>query len=88
MGLIRRFVMPIYEFKCMECNEVFEVLCVNSDDTVAMECKKCQSPNIERIMSSTNFAMGSGGGPKSSMSSETRNCSSGSCTTYNVPGVD
>ena len=86
---MRRLVMPIYEFKCMECEEVFEVLCVNSDDTVTMECKKCQSPNIERIMSSTNFAMGSSsGGPGGSMSSQTRNCSSGSCTTYNVPGVD
>lgn len=78
--------MPIYEFKCMDCNEVFEVLSVNSDDEVLMECKKCKSQNIERIMSSTNFAMGSGGQP-SGPSSQTRNCSSGNCTTWNVPGV-
>ncbi|MBI9074101.1 MAG: zinc ribbon domain-containing protein [Desulfatibacillum sp.] len=80
--------MPIFEFKCLECEEVFEVLCVNSDDTVAMECKKCQSPNIERILSSTNFAMGSsGGGQGAGASAQTRSCSTGSCTTYNVPGV-
>ncbi len=81
--------MPIFEFKCMKCEEVFEVLCVNSDDSVSMECKKCKSPHIERILSSTNFAMGGGGGgEKSSASAQTRTCSSGNCTTYNVPGVD
>ncbi len=78
--------MPIFEFKCMDCDEVFEVLTVNSDEEVVMECKKCQSQNIERILSSTNFAMGSGGGEAPSPSAQTRNCSSGNCTTWNLPG--
>ncbi len=82
-------IMPIFEFKCIECDEVFEVLCVNSDDQVSMECKKCKSPHIERILSSTNYAMnGGGGGAQSGASAQTRNCSGGNCTTWNVPGVD
>lgn len=78
--------MPIYEFKCMDCNEVFEVLSLSSDETVTMECKKCKSPHIERILSVTSYAVGSM--EKSpGVSSQTRNCSTGSCTTWDVPGV-
>lgn len=76
--------MPIYEFKCMKCSEVFEILCVGGDDKAEMVCPKCKCEDVERVMSSSNYAMGSGKGAK--VASTTRSCSSGSCTTWEVPG--
>jgi len=78
--------MPIYEFKCLKCNEFFELLVMHKEDEVALSCPKCKSEDFERVLSSTSIAMGAGGGQKSGMTSQTRNCSSGSCTTYTIPG--
>jgi putative FmdB family regulatory protein len=81
--------MPIFEFRCLKCNECFELLVMSGDDQkeVALECPKCNSAEFEKIMSCTNYAMGDGpGGGRPAASSETRTCSSGSCTTYNLPG--
>ena len=78
--------MPIYEFKCLKCNAVFELLVMNNNDEMALSCPKCESENFERVLSSTSFAMGAGSGPKSGATSQTRSCSSGSCTTYTIPG--
>jgi putative FmdB family regulatory protein len=76
--------MPIYEFKCLECNEVFEMLVMKNDE-VELRCPKCKSEDFERVLSSTNYSMSSGSA-KSGVNSQTRTCSSGSCTTYNIPG--
>lgn len=79
--------MPIYEFKCLECEEFFEILVTrSSEENVEMECPKCSSENFERVLSTTNFAMGSAGG-SSGVKTEDRKCSSGSCTTYEIPGA-
>jgi putative FmdB family regulatory protein len=78
--------MPIYEFKCSKCSEFFELLLMNSNDEEELKCPKCGSDAFERVISSANFAMGAGSGSKPSVSSQTRSCSSGSCTTYNIPG--
>ncbi len=77
--------MPIYEFKCLECNEFFEILVTRSDEDVEMACPKCRAENFERILSSTNYAMGCGGAA-SGIKTQTRECSGGSCSTYEVPG--
>ncbi|OQX17802.1 MAG: FmdB family transcriptional regulator [Desulfobacteraceae bacterium IS3] len=76
--------MPIYEFRCLKCNEVFEKLVMKNDE-VELRCPKCKSEDFERVLSNTNYSMGSGG-VKSEVNSQTRTCSSGSCTTYNIPG--
>jgi putative FmdB family regulatory protein len=77
--------MPIYEFKCLECENIFEMLLINANETVEMKCSKCKSKNLERVMSTTNYSVGASGGniaPKA----QTRSCSSGSCTTIDLPG--
>ena len=77
--------MPIYEFRCMKCNDCFELLIMGSDDTVETKCPHCGSEEFEKIMSTTNHSVGAGSdspGP----SSQTRTCSGGSCTTYDIPG--
>ena len=78
--------MPIYEFKCLKCNEFFEMLVMAKDEEVALECPQCSSEEFERVLSSTGFTMSEGGSKKSGTTSQTRSCSSGSCTTYTIPG--
>ena len=80
--------MPIYEFKCLTCEEYIEILVMNTkDEKMEMKCPKCGGENLERIMSTTNFSMGTGSSSsKSGPSTENRTCSSGSCTSWNLPG--
>jgi putative FmdB family regulatory protein len=79
--------MPIYEFKCATCDAFFEVIVRNSADEKEVGCPECKSTEFERVLSKTNYAMaGSSSGPVPGPSAQTRNCSSGSCTTYTVPG--
>jgi putative FmdB family regulatory protein len=79
--------MPIYEFKCVKCQEYVELLVMGSEDKdVELKCTQCGSENLERILSSTHINMAPGGGSKSQVTSQTRSCSKGSCTTWDLPG--
>lgn len=79
--------MPIFEFKCSKCEEFFEVIVMGSDNKDIVSCPKCESVEYERVVSKTNFTMGSPstGQPKGVQTQE-RACSSGSCKTYTIPG--
>jgi len=77
--------MPLFEFKCLDCDDVFEILVMNNNDTVELACPKCKSENFERVLSTTNYSVNSQSKGKS-YNSQTRTCSSGSCTTYELPG--
>ncbi len=77
--------MPIYEFKCLKCEEFFELLVMKSDNNEEMKCPKCNAQSFERVLSTTNYATaptGGGGG----VEKQTRTCSGGSCSTYSIPG--
>ena len=80
--------MPIFEFKCSDCEEFFEFLFRNSDEEKEMKCPKCGSFAIERVISMTNFSISGTprGGSKPTVSKQERNCSCGSCSTYTIPG--
>ena len=80
--------MPLYEFRCLKCNECFEILVMNndSDDQVEMRCPQCKSEEFERILSVSCHTMGAGSSDSQGAQSQTRTCSSGSCTTYDIPG--
>jgi len=79
--------MPIYEFKCLKCQEYFEMLVMSQDEELELRCPKCCSEDFERIISTTNYAIGSGSGASQKGSVKTRNCSTGTCTTYDIPGL-
>jgi putative FmdB family regulatory protein len=51
--------MPIFEFKCLSCNECFEILVMTQDEQVESRCPKCGSENFERLLSKTCYTMGS-----------------------------
>lgn len=79
--------MPIYEFKCSKCEEFFELIVMGSNDNDIVACPKCKSKEYERVVSKTNFAMGSpSAGQAKGVQTQERECSSGSCKTYTVPG--
>ena len=78
--------MPIFEFKCLDCEEYVEILVMNKQDEVELACTKCGSGNLERILSTTNHTISGGAAGSAGASSQTRTCSSGSCTTYTIPG--
>ncbi|MCU0538358.1 MAG: zinc ribbon domain-containing protein [Desulfobacterales bacterium] len=80
--------MPIFEFRCGECNECFEILVMNRDEEVDLKCPQCASVELERIISKSCYAMGESGGKgkNAGPSVQNRSCSGGSCTTWELPG--
>ena len=78
--------MPIYEFRCVSCNKYFELLVMKTGEEVEMSCPECKSEEFERIMSTTAHHVTGGGSDSTGVNSQTRNCSGGSCTTYDIPG--
>ena len=49
--------MPIYEYRCSECQQVFEEWVKHAEDeSVRHACPVCKSPS-KRIMSHTSFAL-------------------------------
>jgi len=76
--------MPIFEFKCSQCEEFFEVLLMGDQDN-EVQCPKCGSERFERVLSTTSYAMADSSG-SSGVSATTRKCSGGNCTTYEIPG--
>ena len=77
--------MPIFEFKCLDCDKYVEILVLKKEETIEMTCPGCGSENLERILSATSYAMGPGAGEQKA-ATQTRTCSTGSCTTYDIPG--
>ncbi len=43
--------MPIYEFKCKKCGNIFETLFYSLQEKRQVACPACQSPKTERLMS-------------------------------------
>ena len=81
--------MPIFEFKCSKCETFFEIITnASSRDDADNKCPECGAIEFERVLSKTNYVMGSSSSnASSSVSKQERNCSQGSCTTYTVPGA-
>ena len=48
--------MPMYEYRCRECGERFEMLRRMSDADLDLVCPECRSEEVERMLS--RFAAG------------------------------
>jgi len=82
----RIVVMPIYEFRCLKCNEIFELLTVKTEDEMEMKCPHCGSEDFERVLSTTSYTMGFGKGESARPKVQSRECASGTCSTITLPG--
>jgi len=52
--------MPIYEYKCMDCGEVSEVLVAMGSSSETATCKNCGSGRMERILSASFISVKGG----------------------------
>jgi putative FmdB family regulatory protein len=44
--------MPIYEYRCNQCNREFSKLFLNSDEVNKIRCKYCHSRSLTKLVSS------------------------------------
>ena len=43
--------MPIYEYRCHDCGTISEFLFMKTDDPLVLQCKRCKSKKMSRILS-------------------------------------
>ena len=68
--------MPIYEYKCNECDHVFEAIQKFSDDPLT-ECPECKG-KVEKLISQSAFHLKGGGWYKDGYSSPSSSSASSS----------
>ncbi len=68
--------MPIYEFRCRDCEKEFETLVLGQSDSVS--CPQCRGSNVSRLMSACAFKSDKGFTPAKG-SSGCSSCSATSC---------
>ncbi|HLA00345.1 MAG TPA: zinc ribbon domain-containing protein [Thermodesulfovibrionales bacterium] len=73
--------MPIYEFRCLGCGHVFEFLKLKKE-AEEMKCPKCNSEEVERVLSVVSVSKSLSG----KASSTVKSCGGGTCATIDVPG--
>jgi len=66
--------MPIFEYKCEECNSKFELLHKSSANNEEITCPSCSSVNNKKLFSAFSASV-------SGSSSYGDSCSTGSCGT-------
>ena len=75
--------MPIYEYKCENCNETFEVLQKFNDEPLT-ECVNCHKGPVKKLMSVSSFVLKGAGfyvnDYKKSSSSDTKSSKSTTTT--------
>ena len=52
--------MPIYEYKCNDCGQIFEILTTSSSNAEPPQCHNCQSTKVNKIISAGSFRSASG----------------------------
>ncbi|MCB2189446.1 MAG: zinc ribbon domain-containing protein [Deltaproteobacteria bacterium] len=85
--------MPIFEFRCAACGEVFEFLAMKKGEELELCCPHCGGEDLARLVSAANAVTESpkvSGGPGGGGASvENRSCANaGSCSTITLPGYE
>jgi len=70
--------MPIYEYKCSGCDNIFEKLVFSQNEHVS--CPVCGNENAERVLSVCGFKTGGDKGVASSRMSGSKGSSCVGCT--------
>jgi len=63
--------MPIFEYKCSECDSKFEILTKSNDDSKII-CPECDSSKVKKLFSSFSAS-------SRSVSYSNNSCASGNC---------
>lgn len=66
--------MPIFEYKCEDCNTKYDVLHKSSSNEEEVTCPKCNSNKSKKLLSSFSASMGS-----SSSFPAGDSCATGAC---------
>lgn len=61
--------MPIYEFRCNNCQRIFEQFCFSSEEKNQVECPECGGHHAERVLSTFCSHSRVGNGVNSTLSS-------------------
>jgi len=74
--------MPIYDFRCPKCGELYEVLLLpSSPDRKALTCPSCGSPNQERLISVPSVSKGRANAPGTTCCGREERCQAPPCST-------
>ena len=68
--------MPLYEYKCNDCNKIFEVFHKSSVNLEKVQCPECKSEDYKKLLSA--FAPSVKGEP--AMTFTDPMCSNGGCS--------
>jgi len=77
--------MPIYEYKCNDCGNIFETLVLGKNEP--NKCEICGKGNISRMMSVCGFLSKNGTGETVSSSAGSSSCSGCSSTSCSSCGL-
>ncbi|MBW2029927.1 MAG: zinc ribbon domain-containing protein [Deltaproteobacteria bacterium] len=78
--------MPIFEFRCLGCGNLFEKIFLNPSERADLQCPDCGGTSLERVVSKSNHVMGVGRRGKQPKVTS-KSCGSGnSCVTLGLPG--
>jgi putative FmdB family regulatory protein len=59
--------MPLFEYQCRDCGQVFEVFTRRRELLAALKCPACGKMNVERVLSAFSGTISKGScGPTSS----------------------
>ncbi len=71
--------MPIFEFRCKLCCNKFEELVFKNSDLNNIKCPKCQSTEVEKLVSVFGFRSKGSNGETISTGSSCTGCKSTTC---------
>ncbi len=53
--------MPIYEYRCQDCQKKFEAIVLSKNDASEIICPKCGSGNVKKEISASSYRLTSCG---------------------------
>lgn len=72
--------MPLYEYKCLGCGQIFEKLIRSLSSTVKIECDRCHSEEVEKLISSFATSGTAKDGETSTAGVSCNSCSHRNCS--------
>ena len=65
--------MPVFEYKCSDCNTKFEVFHKSQNENDEIHCPNCSGQNYKKLFSSFSASFSESGSP------QVNSCADGSC---------